>query len=36
VLEAADLLEKMLDLEPEKRLQVKGCLEHPFLKADKA
>jgi len=32
VLEAADLLEKMLHLEPEKRLQVRACLEHPFIK----
>jgi len=32
VLEAADLLEKMCCLEPEKRIQVKACLEHPFIK----
>ena len=37
VSECADLLEKMCHLEPEKRLQVRACLEHPFMKnADKA
>lgn len=32
VIDAADLLEKMCSLEPEKRMQVRACLEHPFIK----
>ena len=35
VVELADLLEKTLTLDPERRLQVKEALDHPFVKEKK-
>ena len=32
VSDCGDLLEKMCALEPEKRIQVRACLDHPFIR----